>query len=194
MTRQTARKSIQHKLRSGDAAHRTHTLSPRLFSPESNEIPKARSFDVTEGALQPGRYLQACGEPIMMWKDDGKLIGTVHPNTKLATKVFRESLGYSVKYVRNNCEHTVYGCTAHVDCPVLIAQYHHGPSAQFWQVICVGAPPPKPPPTLHPARLQTSMHGRDPSSLQGWMPRQRGRSGGCYSETLHVSSSLKTQP
>ena len=46
MTRQTARKSIQHKLRSGDAAHRTHTLSPRLFSPESNEIPKARSFDV----------------------------------------------------------------------------------------------------------------------------------------------------
>ena len=43
---QTARKSIQHKLRSGDAAHRTHTLSPRLFSPESNEIPKARSFDV----------------------------------------------------------------------------------------------------------------------------------------------------
>ena len=73
-----------------------------------------------------------------------------------------------------------------------IAQYNHGTSAQFWQVICVGAPPPKPPPTLHPARLQTSMHGRDPSSLQGWMPRQRGRSGGCYSETLHVSSSLKT--
>ena len=105
------------------------------------------------------------GQRMIQWKDEGELIGTVHPNTKVATKVFRESLGYSIKYVGNNCERTVYGCTAHVDCPVLIAQYKHGTSAQFWQVICVGAPPPKPPPTLHPARLQTSMHGRDPSSL-----------------------------
>ena len=40
-----------------------------------------------------GRKKGTGGGRIIMWKNDGKLIGSVHPNTKLATKVFRRAWG-----------------------------------------------------------------------------------------------------
>ena len=131
------------------------------------------------------------GRGIIKWKDDGKLIGTVD-SSKSSMKVFRESLTYKIKFVRNNRYGAVYKCVSHSGCTLQIGQFKVGDSAQYWQVICVGAPPHKSFPTLHPARLRTSRHWGDQSSLRGWMPRQRGRLGGCHSETLHVSSSLKT--